>query len=417
MFDSLLYPLVEDLNNYIAMLANSECKSLPRAVETWMVPPDFIRIQNQIEQVKTYSGKNYSYGMFIAEAIDVSKVYINRQTGSSFNFSKMCVGGSQGFWGTNSCVPDFSNLEYRAYVRQIVADALDLGIQDILFGQVEMMDPGHIHAAQIVAEVREIAAAKSIPIIVGGQTGSYREPTYEKLFDYVIGPTRIAPSGEYLTGERCKATQTYSNLCDDLKWDPSSFSSTEANNVIMEFDWYSNDDDIHRFVRLTPEARARALIEARQKFIRPKRPGSAGFGMIMPFRIPLNGGLSRNGIASGCHGLNQYVYSPSSLYGCNDEDVINALLRGDTVTIPDARSALRITADNLILNLYGIILQRSPLSETPVDQDGFEYWVSAILTGQKACSQVIDDFVYTYNQQHPLSPITSAKYLPLCLAP
>ncbi|HNR98059.1 MAG TPA: hypothetical protein PKX48_01320 [Planctomycetota bacterium] len=65
-------------------------------------------------------------------------------------------------WGKGASVPDMSRLETRLWFFHLAASYIDIGVEAVHFGQVELMDkrdPGHRHWRDLLARARSYAAA------------------------------------------------------------------------------------------------------------------------------------------------------------------------------------------------------------------------------------------------------------------
>ncbi|MCB9061205.1 MAG: hypothetical protein H6622_06760 [Halobacteriovoraceae bacterium] len=331
MFSSVLNNNIEEKETYINAILKSNCISLPRIVDTWMNVPDFTEIKKDIEYLRlnAMDERHFTFGIFIAEAININSNYVNKKNNQTFKFKEMCKENTLGKWGKNSCIPDISKNEYRQYLLQLFSEAIDSGVRDFLFGQIDLQDSTQ-YLKYFLEELYSIAQSKSAEIIIGGQTGWVSDPRYIGSFDYIVAPSRISKDGKFNSDkEDCfeahkdiiaNETQNEANqrarfFCQNLGWMPPF--SKNAKNVIVEFDWWSIDDDIHRFARLSPQQRSIVLTTARNFFI-----DELNLGFIMPYRLPLNGGID-----DGCFGFNQYVYSSLNNYNCKDEDTILELMK------------------------------------------------------------------------------------------
>lgn len=321
MFDGILYarePLAGQSQN-LQMLARSSCFYLPRAVETWNSSPNLRTISSNLAALRTALGgkaRQFLFGAFIAESVDTTRTYFSASAGS-FNPSSFCYPGSQGTFGSGTCVPDLSQPAYQSYVLGITSDLLDLGISDFLFGQLQFVDRATSAAPALLARMRELAASKGRLIVIGGQTNTIRDGSYLQAFDYILGGSYITTSGELVMDSEVSGPQAQAKS-SALLWHPTYRAL--ARNVIIEFDWWNTDDDIHRFARLSADARASSLSRIRSTF------SSLNVGFLLPFSTPLNGG-----VASGsCYGANVWAYSASRDFGCKDETVENILLSGGT---------------------------------------------------------------------------------------
>ncbi|MDP3956885.1 MAG: hypothetical protein Q8Q10_00065, partial [bacterium] len=173
-----------DINSSIALINRSKCYYLHRALETWLRPPDF-KLAQKIQRKVTKP--NTVYGMFIAEAIDTKANYYYPAEERDFNFDDMCRPGSKNFWGEHTCKPSLERAEYRQYVQYIAEQAMDMGIQSFLFGQVFYQDAGDLRESimpEVIRYMREYADFRGMKILIGAQTNDITDEKYLRLFDY-----------------------------------------------------------------------------------------------------------------------------------------------------------------------------------------------------------------------------------------
>jgi hypothetical protein len=293
------------------LLAKSECEYAHRAVETWREPPDFEEAVRIMELV----GRPMIYGMFIAEAIDVNDDYTYGVEGRDFRFREMCKNGSKNYWGEHTCVPHTSRGEYRKYLQQITRDAMHSGVRVFLFGQVFMQDdPRDSHLPEIIREMREYAQFLHIDIVIGAQTNTVSDEEYLRMFDFVEGGVGLLPSGE-----------TEDSVCFSRYWRGGNgwcwallaheAYASRANNVFVHFDWNGNvGDEMNRFAHFSKEKRSQVLQDTYWKY------QERDIGFLFPFLTPLDE------INGGCYGEKARYYSPDNAYGCQDEDVMNAVM-------------------------------------------------------------------------------------------
>lgn len=303
------------LNNYqgnassdIALVKRSKCKYIHRAIETWTTPPNF----NVVRQNLSILGKEYIYGMFIAEAIGVNSVYYYPDEKRNFNFPAMCRGGSDGMWGPGTCKANLASQEYQKYVTYITKQAIDLGIQSFLFGQIHFQDPDAPsvkNASGIVSAMRRHALFKGKTIIIGAQTNDIADEKYLKLFDYIEGGVGIDGGGEI----EDKPCSSHLGSCWALLWHKNYAS--KAKNVFLHLDWSGLVyDDMSKFARMRPETRAKTLQSLYSFFT----------GKNMAFIMPMSATLyDQNG---GCYGSQPKFYSASNSYSCKDESIINNII-------------------------------------------------------------------------------------------
>lgn len=311
MFDGLLTDPVE--GSYDELLTRSACASLPRAIETWANPPNFAHIKNRIDSIER-RGKSYDYGIFIAEAVSLTKSYAD-ENGRPFNFRAMCSPGTEGHWGAGTCVPNVDQEEYRRYVLFVTKRAIDIGVTNILFGQTGHQDP-RFQLAPVLTEIRRHAREQGRMVLIGQQPNGHQAQDYLRLFDYIVGPVYVGLDPD---ASPC-ASGTYP-ACQAILHNKTVVN--RAHNLIVELDWASVlEDDTHKFARMTTAQRHAFLTEQAAKL------RARGVGFTMPFRLWLTGDTS----GQHCYGANPYNYSPDMNFGCPDEDVINQILRGERAT-------------------------------------------------------------------------------------
>jgi len=308
--DGFLSEYGDDTEELIAMINRSECGYLHRALETWRDAPDFNRAQEIMVRVK----KPMVFGMFIAEAISRKVRYHNPETGENFDFKDMCKDGTENVWGEHSCKANLEEKEYREYLKFITKRAMDAGIQSFLFGQIYFQEGNNLKNSklpEIIQDMHDYAKEKKLQIIIGAQTGSITDENYLRMFDYIEGGVGMNDEGSIESG----ACLSWRGGCWALLWN-QRFKS-KANNVLLHLDWSGiESDDMSRFARMDKETRSKTLSSLYQYFT------SRDMGFLIPFYATL---YREN---EGCHGESKKFYSASNKYECQDEDVINAILKG-----------------------------------------------------------------------------------------
>ncbi len=302
-------------NKEVDMINRSECEYLHRAIETWLTAPDFEEIEEIMDKVD--KDDEMIYGMFIAEAIDTKEDYYYPDGDRDFDFKKMCRPGSKNFWGEHTCKPSFESTEYRKYVRYITEQAIDLGVQSFLFGQIfyqETSDFSKPIAPEIIKEMKEYAALRGTTIVVGAQTNDITDEEYLQLFDYIEGGVGLRKNGTIENGP-CFSRwwKKPGDWCWALLWH-ERFSS-KANDVILHLDWSGKiGDDMSTFARMNKKDREKTL-EYLYKYFTKK---DMGFMMPMLTALPENNG--------GCYGSKKRYYSAGRKFSCDDEEAINEIL-------------------------------------------------------------------------------------------
>ena len=315
-FDGLLTPRYnQHFENSVAMLGRSKCQYIHRAIETWNIPPDFSEIKRRMNIIKKQTGKDFTYGLFIAESIDVTK---NLPGKKKFNFRAMCAPGTLGAWGKNTCKPSLGQSEYRRYLNYITKRAIDLGITDFTFGQIYYQDPTWKKSSnlvrEIISEMKNYAIAQGKEISVGAQTNTMDREEYLKRFDYITGGVGQHKNGWIEDQDPCWSYYyKRSGYCWAMLWHEKYKS--KANNILVYLDWNNNStDDIHRFINMSKEKR-RIFLGKAYDFFRWRNIG---------FLLPLGEVLGN--VGGGCHGATREFYSANNSYTCQDENSINDIL-------------------------------------------------------------------------------------------
>lgn len=303
-----------DVNSSIALINRSRCYYLHRALETWLKPPDF-KLARKIQEKVTKP--NTVYGMFIAEAISTKADYFYPAENREFDFDAMCRPGSKNDWGEHTCKPFLGREEYRKYVQYIAEQAMDMGIQSFLFGQVfyqDSTDMAETKMPDVIRGMREYADFRGMDILIGAQTNDIVDANYLGLFDYIEGGVGLQADGSIEDGP-CFSRwwQKPGDWCWALLWHPDF--SEKAKNVFVHFDWSGTlGDDMSVFTRMERDERAVTLSRLHRDFIK------RDVGFLMPMLATLHKDNA------GCHGAKKRFYSASRKYSCQDEEIINQIL-------------------------------------------------------------------------------------------
>jgi len=313
--DGLLSGYGDDPKEATNMINRSECAYLHRSLETWLAPPDFPKASEIMQRIKK---PGIIYSMFIAEALKKNEDYYYPDEKRDFDFSKMCRKGSENFWGEHTCKPDFESGEYRKYLKYITEQAMDLGIQSFLFGQIYHQDESDLSKSElprILSMMRSYAKKKNMQIAIGAQTNDIQNEKYLRRFDYIEGGVGINADGDIQNGPcHTRWWKKPGDWCWALLWNDQF--AKKANNVFLHLDWSGlKYDDMGVFSRMSQENRLNTLKNLHTYF------NSKDMGFMMPFLATIH---REN---EGCYGPKKRFYSPSNKYKCKDEDTINAILR------------------------------------------------------------------------------------------
>ena len=310
--DGLLNGYVDGTGGSLDMINRSKCYYLHRSIETWLAPPDFEEIKENMQKIEK---KDIVYGMFIAEAISTKSEYYYEVGERELDFDKMCRPGSKNDWGEHTCKPSLAKKEYQRYVLDITKKAMDLGVQSFMFGQVFYQDYISDPSIGIVLEkMRKYAELKEMEIVIGAQTNDIEDENYLRQFDFIEGGVGLSSGGRIEEGP-CYSRwwKKEGDWCWALLWH-DKFKS-KANNVFAHLDWSGRvGDDMSTFTLMSDSERAQALKYLDSYFAQR----DVGFLMPMVAVLPKENG--------GCHGKSKKFYSADNKYSCDDEDVINELL-------------------------------------------------------------------------------------------
>lgn len=309
--DGMLSGYGGNTNSMAKLINRSECVYLHRALETWAAPPDFEKAQEIMDKIDR---RPVIFGMFLAEALRKNKEYFYPDKNREFDFSKMCKSGTDNRWGEHTCIPDLKKKEYQRYLNYITRRAMDMGIQNFLFGQIYLQDGMNLEKSpmpEIIADMHRYAQSIGLQIVIGAQTNNITDGKYLRLFDYIEGGVGIDNAGNIENG----SCWSQKSGCWALLWNDNY--SSKANNVFLHLDWSGlSYDDMSTFAKMGRTTRIKTLENLYQFFT------SRDMGFMMPFLATINKTIG------GCHGPMKRFYSPDNKYTCRDEDQINAILKG-----------------------------------------------------------------------------------------
>lgn len=311
-FDGLL-SRYGDEERLVDFARESECYYFHRAIETWLEAPDFSRIS----ELKDAIGRDDAlFGMFIAEAIDTESRFHNKSLGRHMDFKKMCKPSTKNFWGEHTCIPYLKREEYRLYVQYITEQAIDIGVQAFLFGQIYHQDDlDDSFVGEIIKDMREYAKSKNMEIVIGAQTNNIENESYLRQFDFIEGGIGLHGDGSIEDGP-CFSRwyKKEGDWCWALMWHDRFLS--KANNVIVHLDWSGViGDDMSTFARMDESLRHKTVRDIYQRMT------TRDIGFLLPYFTALP---EDNG---GCHGERKRYYSADTRYSCKDADAWNSLLK------------------------------------------------------------------------------------------
>jgi len=311
--DGMLNAQSKDAKNAIDLVNRSNCYYLHRSIETWLEVPNFEDIKESISKIEK---KEVVYGMFIAEAINTKADFYSKTKERELNFDDMCKKNSKNSWGEHTCVPSLKEEEYQIYVFDLVTEAIDLGVQSFMFGQIHYQDNiSKAYVEELLEKIRAYAEFRGVEIVIGAQTNDTKKENYLSMFDFIEGGVGINSEGEIEEGP-CFSRwwKKEGDWCWALLWHDDYKS--KARNVFVHLDWSGViGDDMSIFTRMEKNKRAETLAYLEKYFT------SRDVGFMMPMLAVLH---KENG---GCYGESKKFYSADNQYSCQDEDVINKMLK------------------------------------------------------------------------------------------
>lgn len=333
--DEIWHGGLGNYNDYLAVLGRSGCKFLSRSIEDWDSPPNFNTVQQRMNQIQGATGKSYIYSLNIAEAVPCTGSYFDPITSQNLDFSKMVVSNdpSGSYYGGATCVPSFHNAEYLKYVTSITQQAIDIGVQDFIFGGMDLQE-----SQQLVKTNGTFVAGQS------ADTSWLTAPVFPQIFaqmrSYAYSKGKNIAIGCQLPSPPAINNYPYLHFCD-YKYVPlltgnfnewGNTSETSQTNIIADFEWWGENsgssDDIITIAKMSQPDRD-SFIFGKMDYFRNQLQGSAG--LLLPYIEPIQTQPSITGSAY-CHGPGsadgtQSNFSPSNSY-CRDEDVFNDALAG-----------------------------------------------------------------------------------------
>lgn len=302
-----------DSERAMKMINRSQCQYLHRSIETWLEAPDFIEIRKNKEKILK---QDMIFGMFLAEAIDVKAEYFFPEENRMFDFRKMCRKGTENYWGEHTCRPSMERTEYQKYLKYITEQAMDIGIQSFMFGQIYYQDSiSNPKSKAVVQEMRAYSKKKGFQIVVGAQTNDITKESFLRIFDYIEGGVGLQKDGSF-ENNACFSRwwKKPGDWCWALLWHEDY--ATKANNVLIHLDWSGKmNDDMSTFAQMDDKLRIETLDKLYNYFT------DRGHGFLMPVLAVLP---KENG---GCYGAKKRSYSSDEKYSCGDEEGINEILK------------------------------------------------------------------------------------------
>lgn len=319
--DGLLNGHDENTEKALKLINRSECQYLHRAIETWLEAPDFNEIRKNKELIIK---QDMIYGMFIAEAINTKLEYFYPDENRMFDFAKMCNKATMNYWGEHTCRPSMRRTEYKKYLKYITEQAIDIGTQSFMFGQVFYQDSiSDPEVGKIIKEMRVYAKTRGIEIVVGAQTNDITKTNYLKNFDYIEGGVGLKSDGSFENGP-CFSRwwKKEGDWCWALLWHDKYAS--KAKNVFIHLDWSGKlNDDMSTFAQMDDKLRKETLEKLHTYFTK------RGHGFLMPMLAVLP---KENG---GCYGAKKRSYSSDNRYSCRDEGEISEIIKRANIKSPN----------------------------------------------------------------------------------
>jgi hypothetical protein len=244
-------------NDYVSLIARSNCNYLGRAISTWESPPNFPAIaanmaafQQQMSQLQQSSSvpQTYVFGEYVAERVSLTASYYYDWENRYFDFSQMC--GAAPAPGAVECMASYNQPEYVKYVTFMITKSIDLGLQVYLFGDATNTDSrGTVTSSNLVKvmnQMRSYAAAKGMSVLFIAQNPStFGGPAYVNTFDLIQGGAYINDNGT-IPDTPIVSNKGAGNSAPPRLWMVTNKQGQPYYNfqkLVIEYDWFSHPLD------------------------------------------------------------------------------------------------------------------------------------------------------------------------------
>lgn len=239
-------------DQYVALIGNSNCAFIGRALGLFNYAPDFTAVDANIARFNTLipPGKTYYFGVYMAEHVPLGgPAYTNTSTGLPFNFNNMCDPGDP--QTNNTCLASYTKPEYVAYMTQIGKASIDRGLQVFLFGKVSGTDSpgdggGTVASSQLIVMMNNLKAyaAAKVPaqsvFYIWQNPSTAGGPAYFNTPDLVQGGIYNDPDG---TIPNTAAVNNKGGGAPNRLWLVVNGNGTPKYNLqklVVELDWFGD---------------------------------------------------------------------------------------------------------------------------------------------------------------------------------
>ncbi len=256
--------------------------------------------------------------------------YLHQNNVPVGDWPDLCVPGSQGHWGANTCIPDIAHsAAARAHLIAWGRIYLNAGLRGFLFGQARLMGGGDGPSlsldgaeglALIIEALRAHAQSQGIgEIYFGIQAANSAMARGREQADFVMGAQHL----EFVDGQLLQPLSPQGGFILNDYGDGDYHDANIINNagglpVILDYDNFSSDpdtpDDIRRLAMVANDEERRLTLRDHYRHLRIYNPNAY-------LSIPISKSLGdNNGIH--CQGINRWHFSA---YACGIEDEAEAL--------------------------------------------------------------------------------------------
>jgi hypothetical protein len=277
-------PRLTLFDNYVGLLDRSNCLYVNRAYESYGAVPDFAAISANIAHLHAISSREYILGMNVAEVVPLKgPSYYNPFEGRNFSFKAMCKIAPADT--AASCGASFNNLEYREYVQTIVQQAIDVGFQVFVFGNVGYTD-GDVTVATsqlvpILSALRSFGNARGISTAYVAQFPS-PSGTFDYLdqFDIIQGAIYMNADGTIPTSFDFNNKDPSQPIPGRLWLQPTWF---DTSRMVIEYDWFGNlaDDTTELAALAKQNGTVDSIVTSHYSFFK-----NMNIGLWLPGRQP-----------------------------------------------------------------------------------------------------------------------------------
>jgi hypothetical protein len=236
-------------------------------------------------------------------------------------WKNICVSGTQGKWGPNTCVPDIAHKQAaRDYLVDWGKRFVDAGIRAFVFGQARLMgggagctvsSDGAAGFKWVIDMIRSYAEGKGISkLYFGAQAACSVQVGGVEQIDFVMGAQHLEPHNGWLLQPLLrKGPYLHGGIYGSEDWHDANLQN-DSNDlpVLLDYDNWSEDpavpDDIRHLARISDNAQRARVLADHFRHLHLYNPNAY-------LSIPVSKVLGNNSQTT-CTGVNQWHFSANA---------------------------------------------------------------------------------------------------------